>query len=132
MTNLVTAYIATNVLLNCGLVSCGVSTNRTDRYARYADIRNCCVVERAITCPACHNVSTQQVDITDVYGHYQALRQSDLRIMTLITQTASGVFRDAERTVAELNAEVALLKAELLQAATRQAEKGHIHKEGRK
>ena len=127
MTNLVAAaYLATNVLLNCGPVSCGVLTNLTGRYARYFDVRDACVVERAITCPACGNVSTQQVDITDIYDHYQALRQSDIRIGTLLSQVAGGACRDAERTVVELKAEVARLKDELLQVATRQVKEAYV------
>lgn len=70
-----------------------------------------CIVPRAITCPACGNVSTQRVDITDVYAYYKRLQASDLRLNQSIAEVLAHENNARANDTARLKEEIQQIRA---------------------
>lgn len=121
MTNiLVAAIVSTNALLNGAYVDEAdvVMTNDLSRFWSDATATTQrCVTEREIWCPVCQNVTTQQVDVTDIYNRYHQLRAIDLRC-------DQDLVRMCLSTARQGSAEVEALKAELKAAKDAIVEKG--------
>lgn len=72
MTNIIsTASITLASLLatNMNFGICGVALTNDQSF--YANVRNCVIVQREMTCPHCGKVSTNDVDVTSIHDIYE-------------------------------------------------------------
>lgn len=122
MTNILTAaLISTNVLLGGAYVDASdvVMTNDLSRFWSSAmAVENRCVTEREIRCPVCQNVTTQQVDVTDIYSHYQQLRSIDLRCNQDLVRMCLSTARQGSEEAEAIKAELKAAKAAIVEKGT--------------
>lgn len=123
MTNVVlAAYLATNALL-CGTGVNDICWTNDPSWTKALQVTQRCIMPREIYCPVCQNVTTQEVDVTDLDNHYRQLQSIDLRCH----MDSIRMFRSESNSMAEkydqLKEGYRKLKDELVHAGAKVAER---------
>lgn len=118
MTNILTAaFISTNAIL-CGNSINDICWTNDPAWTKAFQVTQRCIMPREIYCPVCQNVTTQEVDVTDLDDHYRQLRSIDLRCNQDLVRMCLATTQKGSDQVKQIKAELEKAKAAIVAQGT--------------